>query len=71
MSDWPPPGVEWFYHDDWSCIAHGDCLEILPALPRADLVLTDPLRNGSKTKPLRSSHLAAYPDSPRAVLSAP
>jgi len=42
VSDWPPPGVEWFYSDEWVAIAHGDCREILPALPKVDLVLTDP-----------------------------
>ena len=39
---WPPPGIEWYYHDDHTAIAHGDCHEILPLLPRVDLVLTDP-----------------------------
>jgi len=31
------------YYEDGSCtIYHGDCLEILPQLPKVDLVLTDP-----------------------------
>ncbi len=39
---WPPAGVKWYYSDEWVAIAHGDCREILPALERVDLVLTDP-----------------------------
>ena len=31
-----------YYQDDWATIYHGDCREILPGLPRVDLVLTDP-----------------------------
>jgi len=31
-----------YYQDDYATIYHGDCLEILPQLPKADLVLTDP-----------------------------
>lgn len=31
-----------YYQDDWVTIYHGDCREILPALPKVDLVLTDP-----------------------------
>lgn len=31
-----------YYQDDWVTIYHGDCLEVLPGLPKADLVLTDP-----------------------------
>ena len=31
-----------FYGDDYVCILHGDCREILPQLPKVDLVLTDP-----------------------------
>ena len=42
MSDWPPKGIEWFYADDYACIAKGDCRDILPLLPRADCVITDP-----------------------------
>ena len=31
------------YYQDKSCtIYHGDCREILPSLPKVDLVLTDP-----------------------------
>lgn len=31
-----------FYRDDFATIYHGDCREILPHLPKVDLVLTDP-----------------------------
>jgi len=41
MSEWPPKG-NWYYSDDWVAIAHGDCREILPSLPKVDLVVTDP-----------------------------
>jgi DNA modification methylase len=31
-----------FYQDSFATIFHGDCREILPQLPKVDLVLTDP-----------------------------
>jgi site-specific DNA-methyltransferase (adenine-specific) len=31
-----------YYHDDAVTIYYGDCREILPSLPKVDLVLTDP-----------------------------
>ena len=31
-----------YYQDDWTTIYHGDCREVLPGLPKVDLVLTDP-----------------------------
>jgi DNA modification methylase len=31
-----------YYEDDWATIYHGDCRQILPELPKVDLVLTDP-----------------------------
>jgi DNA modification methylase len=34
-----------YYQDDACTIYHGDCREILPSLPKADLVLTDPPYN--------------------------
>ena len=34
--------TEPYYQDDWATIWLGDCREILPTLPPADLVLTDP-----------------------------
>jgi len=34
--------VEPYYQDEWVTIYLGDCREILPQLPKVDLVLTDP-----------------------------
>ena len=34
-----------YYQDKWVTIYHGDCREILPELPKVDLVLTDPPYN--------------------------
>jgi len=34
--------VKPYYQDEWVTIYHGDCREILPQLPKVDLVLTDP-----------------------------
>ena len=31
-----------YYQDDYATIYHGDCREILPGLPKFDMVLTDP-----------------------------
>ncbi len=31
-----------FYQDEAVCIYHGDCREVLPFLPKSDLLLTDP-----------------------------
>jgi site-specific DNA-methyltransferase (adenine-specific) len=31
-----------YYSDDYATIYHGDCREILPSLPKCDLLLTDP-----------------------------
>jgi DNA modification methylase len=31
-----------FYQDDWATIYHGDCRDILPLLPKVDLVVTSP-----------------------------
>jgi len=31
-----------YYQDDYCTVYHGDCREILPTLPKVDLVLTDP-----------------------------
>jgi site-specific DNA-methyltransferase (adenine-specific) len=39
---WPPAGIDWYYSDYHTAIAHGDCREILPHLEPVDLVLTDP-----------------------------
>ena len=35
-----------YYQDEWVTIYHGDCREIIPHLPKVDLVLTDPPYNG-------------------------
>jgi len=35
-------GIKLFYEDDAVCIINGDCRDILPLLPKVDLVLTDP-----------------------------
>jgi len=37
-----------YYKDEWVTIYHGDCREILPDLPKVDLVLTDPPYNIKK-----------------------
>lgn len=39
---WPPAGIDWYYSDESCAIACSDCREILPSLPKVDLVLTDP-----------------------------
>ena len=31
-----------YYQDKYATIYHGDCRDILPHLPKVDLVLTDP-----------------------------
>lgn len=31
-----------YYSDDYVTIYHGDCEEVLPTLPRSDIILTDP-----------------------------
>ncbi len=43
--DWPPPGVRWYYSDDAVCIAHADCRDVLPLLPKVDLVVSSPQYN--------------------------
>jgi DNA modification methylase len=35
-------GVKVFYEDSWGIVINADCREILPELPKVDLVLTDP-----------------------------
>ncbi len=36
-----------YYQDKYATIYHGDCLELLPEMPKVDLVLTDPPYNVS------------------------
>lgn len=39
---WPPVGIKPYYADESCIIILGDCREVLPTLPKVDLVLTDP-----------------------------
>jgi DNA modification methylase len=48
---WPPDGVDWYYSDEYTAIACGDCREVLPRLPKVDLVLTDPPYNAPDIGP--------------------
>jgi DNA modification methylase len=34
--------MEPYYQNDLGVLYHGDCVEIMPHLPKVDLVLTDP-----------------------------
>lgn len=46
-----------YYQDDACTIYHGDCREILPHLPKVDLVLTDPPYGiGIAKNPVRQAH---------------
>jgi site-specific DNA-methyltransferase (adenine-specific) len=68
-----------YYEHDGQVIYHGDCREILPALPKVDLVLTDPpygvnLGNHDAAKEKRPQYLAkqayrSYDDTPENLLS--
>lgn len=40
---WPPPGIDWYYHDDYTCIACADCRALLPLLPKVECMITDPV----------------------------
>ena len=42
-----------YYQDDYCTIYHGDCREILPSLPKVDLVLTDPPYEKEAHTPMR------------------
>lgn len=63
-----------YYQDDYVTIYHGDCREILPQLPKVDLVLTDPpygVNGGSGTKGLgrASKHnYSSFDDTPENVI---
>jgi site-specific DNA-methyltransferase (adenine-specific) len=50
-----------YYQDDYATIYHGDCREILPDLPKVDLVLTDP-PYGINTKSDGTGKLNAWAD---------
>lgn len=64
-----------YYQDDAVTIYHGDCRDILPSLPKVDLVLTDPpygVNGGSGTKGTLRSYKHSYlsiPDTPEYVKS--
>jgi len=46
-----------YYQDEWVTIYNGDCREILPELPKVDLVLTDPPYGiGIASNPFRQKH---------------
>jgi len=49
--------VKPYYQDEWVTIYHGDCREILPELPKVDLVLTDPPYNVGKDYGLYKDNL--------------
>jgi DNA modification methylase len=42
-TEWPPSiGIDPYYSDDYTVIYCADCRDVLPLLPKVDLVLTDP-----------------------------
>ena len=57
-----------YYQDDYVTLYHGDCREILPGLPMADIVLTDPPygigetagKNKSRSKVARARDYGNY-----------
>jgi len=53
--------VKPYYDEDGITIYHGDCLEILPTLPKVDLVLTDP-PYGVNTKSDGNGKLSPWAD---------
>lgn len=46
-----------YYQDDYCTIYHGDCLEILPALPKIDLILADPPYNAKNIGPKHKTYI--------------
>ncbi len=47
-----------YYQDKYATIYHGNCLELLPDMPKVDLVLTDPqyqLANGKKATTMNAT----------------
>ena len=49
-----------YYQDEWVTIYHGDCREILPQLPKVDLVLTDPPYGVGRDKGFGGSSAGAW-----------
>jgi len=62
LSQWPPAGVKWYFSDDSVAIAHADCRDILPSLPKVDLVLTDPPFNVGKNYGEESNDELSQPE---------
>ena len=57
-----------YYQDDAVTIYHGDCREILPELPKVDLVLTDPPYGiGDSTS--EKNNYVSYSDTPENLLN--
>jgi len=50
-----------YYQDKWVTIYHGDCREILPELPKVDLVLTDPDYNAKNIGPNEREYVNGMP----------
>ena len=51
-----------YYQDKWVTIYHGDCMDILPDLPKVDLVLTSPPFNLGNTHHTGDIRHQAYDD---------
>lgn len=58
---WPPAGIKWYYSDSFTAIAHGDSLELLPQMPKVDLVLTDPDYNAKDIGPNHRRYVNGAP----------
>ena len=57
--------MEPYYQDNFATIYHGDCLDLLPQMPKVDLVLTSPpynmrtrIRDGQYTEREKSEHFS-------------
>lgn len=46
-----------YYEDDYATIYHGDCLDIMPELPKVSMVLTDPPYNAENIGTKRKTYL--------------
>lgn len=70
---WPPAGVTPYYCDEWACVVHGDCREVLPRLGPVDAVITDPPYGvGLTAKVTKYNHLRTgtpYEDTPEQALA--